>query len=254
MSNSNSPKREITPKSYEHEYSSMKKPKTRKANMLWVILDLIFIVIFNIFFFVIGGTEHITSVWMSYGFIHFAYFMLVITPFLTKKSRSSALLGFSLYSISALYFFAALAWGVAFIIIALESYAVPLLVQLSLAGIYGMLLISNMLANEKTANDEEERQPQVLYVKNATAQLKGILDKVKDGDTKRKVESAYDIMNSSPVKSHTKLAQMEQRILTLIDELEDAASKGEKQAIISSVDSLIHTVKDRNNRLRSYYR
>ena len=39
----------------------------KKKKFLWIILDLIFLVIFNMVFFVISGIVHPTSVWISYG-------------------------------------------------------------------------------------------------------------------------------------------------------------------------------------------
>jgi len=223
----------------------------KKTNVLWIILDLIFLIIFNALFFVIGGTEHNVSVWMSYGFIHFAYLMLVLTPFLIRKGKSSAVFGYSLYSISAGYFFVQLITGIIFILISAESYKATLLVQLCIAGLYGIFLIINMIANERTADAEEKRQYEISYVKNASAQLKGMLENINDKDAKKKVERVYDTVYSSPVKSHQNLAQMERNILQSINELEDAISDGNKDTIISLANSLLSAVNERNMRLRN---
>ena len=56
--------------------------------MLWMMMDLIFIIIFNAMFFILGGTDHSVSVWISYGFIHFAYLMLIVTPFFMRRGKS----------------------------------------------------------------------------------------------------------------------------------------------------------------------
>ncbi len=177
----------------------------KKVNILWIILDLIFLALFNVLFFVLGGVEHITSVWMSFAFIHFAYFMLILTPLLIRKGKSSAVFGFSLYSISSVYFFIALITGVIFILVSPESYKAALLVQLVIAGLYGVLLISNMIANEHTADAEETRQNQIAYVKDASSKLKVLLGSVNDKEAKKKVESIYDAIHSSPIKSHSNL-------------------------------------------------
>ena len=119
-----------------------------KKNFLWVILDLIFLVIFNVVFFVISGTEHPASVWISYGFIHLAYIMLLITPKLIRKSSSSSVFGFSLYSISSTYFLVEFIIGVIFIFAKPESYKVSLVVQIITFGIYAAMIISHIIANE----------------------------------------------------------------------------------------------------------
>ena len=250
MNNSNSPRNEKFPSIYE--YGPGLPPKPKKVNVLWLILYLIFLAIFNTFFFLFGETPRNASVWLSYGFVHFAYFILMATPLLTRKGKSSAVFGFALYSVSATYFIIALILGVIFILIAPESYTATLLVQLSVAGLYGVILIANMIANERTTEAEEIRQIETSYIKNAAVQLKGVLNRVKDKEAARKVEQAYDAVNSSPIKSHPNLAQMEHRVLTLIDELDDVVSKNDKPNIISAAESLLTAINERNHRLKNF--
>ena len=57
-----------------------------KTNILKVIVALIFLVLFNVLFFVLGGTEQSQVNWVSYGFIHAAYLMILITPLFETKS------------------------------------------------------------------------------------------------------------------------------------------------------------------------
>ena len=257
MDNSNSPRfdKGLSEKgrdSYRYDGNS-EVVRVEKKSALRIIMQLIFPIIFNVFFFVIGGLEHNASVWMSYGFIHFAYLMLILTPHLIRKGKNSMIFGFALHSVSAAYFFVALVSGIIFILVAQDSYTAALLVQLSIVGLYGLMIIPHMMANEHTAEADEERQNQLEYVKSAKLQLKRILDRVKEKEVKRKVEKAYDAVNSSPVKSHPNLAQMERRILTFIDELEDAVSADNNQAIIPIVDSMLSAINERNNRLKNYH-
>jgi signal transduction histidine kinase len=224
----------------------------KKTNVLWIILDLIFLVIFNVFFFVLGGVEHNVSVWISYGFIHFSYFMLLLTPLLIRKGKSSAVFGFSLYSISSLYFIIEFITGIIFILVSPDNYTAALLVQIGIAGLYGIILISHIIANEHTADVKEKRQYQVAYVKDASAKLKGLLESISDKDLKKKVERVYDAIYSSPVKSHPNLAQMEYHILESIYELEDAVSNGNKDNIISLANSLLVAVNERNMQLKTH--
>jgi hypothetical protein len=207
--------------------------------------------IFNTIFFVASGTDHAVSVWISYGFIHFAYLMLLVTPKLIRGGKSSAVFGFSLYSISSVYFLVELVIGVVFILTSPESYKAALLVQVCLAGLYGIILIANLIANEHTADAEEERQYQIDYVKKASAEIKILLDRISDKEAKKKVEKVYDALYSSPVKSHPSIAQMENRILESIDELQSAVQTGDNVSIISLADSLLGAVNERNMRLKT---
>ena len=224
----------------------------KKTNVLWIILDLIFLVIFNALFFVMGGTEHNLSVWISYGFIHFAYLLLILTPLLIRKGKSAAVFGFSLYSISSAYFLIEFVLGSIFILVASENYKSALLVQLIVAGIYGIMLISHMIANEHTADAEEKRQYEIDYVKKASARLEQMVDGVEDKTVKKKLEKVYDAIYSSPVKSHPNLHQMEMRILDEINELDDAILSGNTDTILSLANSLLRAMNERNMRLRSF--
>ncbi len=113
------------------------------------------------------------------------------------------------------------------------------------------MLIFNMIVNERTADAEEKQQYQIAYVKDASSQLKGLLDGISDKEAKKKVERVYDVVYSSRVKSHPNLAQMENRIIQSINELEDAVGVGNKEEIISLTNSLLTVVNERNMRLRA---
>jgi len=223
----------------------------KKINVLWIILDLIFLIIFNAIFFIAGGVEHLTSVWISYGFIHFAYLMLVLTPFLIRKSISSVIFGYSLYSISAAYFLIQFITGIVFIFVAPESNTAAILVPLCIAGLYGIILVSNMIANEHTANSMEARQNQIAFVKDASAKLKMLLDAVNDKEAKKQVERVYDAVYSSPVKSHHNLMEIESRILHSLNALQIEITVGKKENIITLATSLLNEVNERNARLKT---
>ena len=180
----------------------------KKTTLLWIILILVFLIVFNVVFFITDTTKSNVSVWISYGIIHFAYFMLLITPKLIRKGKSSAVFGFSLFSISATYFLAVLISGITFILIYPDKYNIALLIQLCITGLYAIILISYMIANEHTADAEENRQYQISYIKDASTRLKSLLERIIDKETKRKVEQVFDAVYSSPVRTHPDLAEI----------------------------------------------
>ena len=221
-------------------------------NLQWIILNSIFLIVFNALFFVLGGTDRNTSVWISYGFIHFAYFMLLLTPRLTRGEKSWSALGFPLYVISSVYFLVELFIGSAFILIAFENYTGTFLVQLCIAGLYGIILFANLIANERTADAVAKRQVQISYIKDASVKVKGLLERISDKETKRKVERVYDALYSSPVRSHPDLDSVEVRIERSIHELENAVSTGNRDNIVSLADSLEAAINDRNTQLKTF--
>ena len=221
-----------------------------KKRFLWIILDLVFLIVFNVVFFVAGGTKHESSVWISYGFIHFAYIMMLITPFLVKKSTNTAVLGFPLYSISSAYFLVAFIVGLIFIFTHPESYKMSLIVQVIIAGIYAIMLISNMIANEHTAESVERHEMELRYVKDASAHLKSIMDSVSDKAMRKKIERLYDLLHSSPAKSNNTVRDYELTVLDLIDVLEDSLSQGDIPAANATISKIERNASERNRQLK----
>ena len=222
----------------------------KKKNFLWIALDLVFLIVFNVVFFVAGGTSHPASVWISYAFIHFAYLMVLVTPFLIRKSSSAAIFGFSLYSISSTYFLIELVVGVVFIFLKQDSYKLALIVQVIIAGIYAVMLISHLIANESTADSVERHEQEVAYVKDAASRVKLLVGKLPDKKSNREIEKLYDLLHSSPSKSNSTVHNLEVTIVNLIEELESAISYENKEEAVKLAAEITKTVEERNRRLR----
>jgi len=224
----------------------------RKEAVLRMILKSIFLVVFNALFFTLGGTDHNATVWISYGFIHFAYFMLLLTPKLASTGHSAPVFKVPIYIMSTAYFFVELIIGSLFIVIASEGYTIPFLVQFCIAGIYGAILMVYLIADEWTGTAEKERGTQIAFIKDASLNIKGLLEKVSDKEAKKRLERVYDALYSSPVKSHPDLETEENNILQSIRELADAVSIGNNDTIIALADTLEVAVNDRNKRLETH--
>jgi len=262
----------------------------KKTNSLSTILELIFLVVFNVLFFVLGGFKHNAIVWTSYGFIHFAYLMLLLAPVLIHRGKSSAVFGFSLYLISAIYFLVEFFIGMTFILASspgsyiaellaqlspilrmffafadsyiaalrmlitfVNSFAAALSIQLSIAGLFVIVLILNLFANKHTADAEEERQHQIDYIKNASLELKLLMDSISDKETKKNIEKVYDAIYSSPVKPHfdLDLMEIENKILQSIKALKNFVSAENKETVNTLVNSLLSGINERNMRLKT---
>lgn len=222
-----------------------------KKSILWILLDLVFLAVFNTVFFVAGGKDHVASVWISYGFIHFAYLMVIATPLLIRKSSSSSIFGFSVYSVSSTYFLVEFITGLIFIFVKDESYKASLIVQIIIAGIYAIILISHLLANESTADSIEQHEEEVAYIKQAASEVKLLIDKSDSKKVNKKIEKVYDALHSSPTKSNFSVKIIEQTILGKIDELKNAVNSGDENLIVSKTKELLSDIEERNSRLRN---
>ena len=221
-----------------------------KKNVLWILLDLVFLIVFNTVFFVAGGTDHNVSVWISYGFIHLSYLLLIIAPFLIRKSSSAAVFGFSLYSISSTYFLLEFIVGVIFCLINMESYKPALIVQVIIAGFYAIMLISHLIANESTADSIEKHEIELKYVKDCSARILHLVDMVSDKKTRKKVEAVYDMIHGSPVKSNNSVRQIELDVIDQIDLLEEAVDSEDSDRITAVCKKITRLADERNRQLK----
>ena len=71
----------------------------KRINVLPLFSDLILLILFNAVFFVADGIEYTASAWISYGFIHFAYFMLILARKMAPKGNNMFILKLPLLSI-----------------------------------------------------------------------------------------------------------------------------------------------------------
>lgn len=221
-----------------------------KKSILWILLDLVFLVVFNTVFFVAAGTEHPASVWLSYGFIHFSYLMVLVTPFLIRKSSSSAVFGFSLYSISSTYFLVEFITGLVFIFLKQESVKLALIVQIIIAGVYAIILISHLIANESTADSVERHEDEVAYIKQSAAKVKSLIGKLNDKKTNKEIEILFDLLHSSPSKSNATVRSLELAIVNTIEEIEEAVSTGNNDEVVAKVGNAISLIEERNRKIR----
>ena len=221
-----------------------------KKNVLSTIVYLVFLIIFNLIFYMLGGTEHPASVWISYVFIHIAYLLLVCTTLFVRKGSNAALFGMTLNSISGVYFVVELIVGIIFIKVASESYKAPLIVQAVIASVYVVLLIANIQANDSTADSVERHELEVKYLKEAAMILKKIMGMVDDKTANKKVEKVYDLIQSSPAKSNRNVADLEFQIISEIEQLRMIASGGDAEAVGMCADKIYRLAGERNRQLK----
>lgn len=222
----------------------------KATTIITLISELIPLIIFNVIFFLFGGTEHLPSVWLSYGFMHFAYIMVVLTPLLTNKGRSAAVFSFSIYSVSTVYFIIEFIIGLIFVFIALEEILIPLVIQLIIAGIYLIILLSVISANIKTSTSEVNRNVEIVFIKSASSKLDITRMGISDVTLRRKLDNLYDLLSSSPVKSHPDVKLIEEEIISDIHMLSSLVRDGEYEKATDTISQIQNLILERNIGLR----
>jgi hypothetical protein len=187
-----------------------------KTNILWIVLCALFLVVFNLIFHLFIGNYNSSSDWISYGFIHLAYLMLLLTPLFIIRTRGISHFGFVLYSISTIYFFVTMVVGLTFILIKQESHQNALITHLIILGLYGVILLTHMIANQRTASDERLGQSDRMFIDVATFEMQNLIDEAKDHDLLKEFEKVFERIRYSPIKSSTKALPVEKEILKQI--------------------------------------
>lgn len=222
----------------------------KKTKIFWYFLDSIFLIVFNLYFFLLKGIDQPVSVWISYASIHFAYLMVLITPMFVRKGSNSADYGRPLFTITTSYFFLSLIVGVVFIVISPEIITVALLVQISIAALFAVLLLTNLIANEHTADNIERHEVELKYVKESSSKLDALLKQISDNTIRKKIEKAYDLIHSSQVKSSYNVKTVEQDVINEIDNLENALKQNNLEKIQLIVDKICNLASERNRQLK----
>jgi len=191
-----------------------------------------------------------TSVWISYVFIHFAYFLFLATPLLVRKGKADYIYGRALYPITSAYFIVELIAGVTFILIAPETVKVAIIVQVVLAAAFIAWLLVYLIADEHTAASVERHETELQYVKQSSAQLKAILQQITDKPTAKKVEQVYDLIHSSPVKSDSSVRSLEKEIISEINNLDHIVEQNNLEQISTHAYKISKLAEKRNRELK----
>ena len=221
----------------------------KKVNILWFSLNSLFLIVFNILFFMLCDVGNANaSVWVSYVFIHIAYLALLLTPFLVRKSVAETDYSRPLYTVTTSWFLTQLLVGVTLIVLSPDSTKITVSIHVVLAAIFIAWLIANLLANEKTADNVERREAELLYVKESSAKLQSVLQRITDRSTVKKVERVYDLIRSSPSKSNAGVRSLEQQV---INEIERLAGENDTEQIVSIADNIYRLAEERNRQLKT---
>lgn len=224
-----------------------------KRTTLSIILGLLFLLLFNMLFFVLRGTENNAVVWISYGFIHFAYIFVLLTPLFTTKTQREVL-NYTLWSQSVFYFIAELFVGLGFIAYTtygeLESITWPFIVQSVMCVIFLFIFLANVMANDDTNARMEQRSAIKEEIYNTAENIRPLINKAADPTVRKKVERCYDAMRYSPINSHPSIRDIEYNIRSAIDALESSIYEGTKEEQLRNAEELLGLIVERKNKLK----
>ena len=211
-----------------------------KKNIFKVLVGLIFLIAFNVLFFLLGGTERTTTEWISYGFIHFAYLCILLTPLFCKNKKGRTVLNASLYLRALIYFVIELITGITFIAVNPESIVWPSIVQGVFAATFLIMQLMSVTANEVTDESLERQSKEKIYIQELALNLREAMQGAQDTEVKKKLRGVYEVLNNASTGSCPEAEDIELQLAANVNALcMNAASFSPSQ-----IDNSIITIKE----------
>lgn len=218
-----------------------------KSKVLRVILALLFLSVFNALFFYLCGIENTTNQWITYGFIHFAYLCILITPMIEGDKKGQAVLKYNLYARAFTYFMIELAIGILLLIFNPIDYTWPLIGQSAIAFLFLVFQIAALAANDATEKSLNKQKAERIYVRTLAEQVKAILPDISDDMTKKSVVKAYEALCNSPLESFPEVKNIEEQLQSAVYSLCEAFESGNTELVIAASKSVQNKVRMRNS-------
>lgn len=214
------------------------------------MLTLVFLITFNGLFFLLSGTENPDSVWISYAFVHLAYFTMLFIPVYKTKGEASYYLTSSLYVQAINYFLLELIIGVVFIVWRLEGITWPLITQAVLWLVYMVLILGNAWANQTTAKSLQKRQQDINQYQSNRMNIKRLLAWAEDAEVKRILVTCYDKLDISSSRQTIESESLDTEIAQTIELLKLNLRSGDNRQSLDSVMNLHKLIEERKTLLK----
>lgn len=217
-----------------------------KSNFLKIIIGLVFLVLFNTCFFLLGGTEHSDSVWASFAFIHVAYLLMLTTPMMAKNKSGMVVIVASLYLRGFFFFITELLLGLIVILSNPEDIVWAVVPQAILLAIFLVLQLSSVILNDSTTESLQKQQNESRSIRLLSMQVKNNLRTVENPELKLCIEKAYDALACSSIESIPETLDSELEIQNAVQLLDAAVNENDSEKIKKEAKHILNAVRNRN--------
>ncbi len=222
---------------------------SKNNKTLATLIIVIVLVVFNVAFFTLMGFDQPANVWVSYLYIHVAFLATILTPYIITGGSQSYLFGLTLGGLTGGYMGLTFVLNLLFMATRALDTKVVFVINLVITGGFLVSLISNVMANNTTADSVARHEAEVQYIKVCSMRLKAMQTGITDPALASAVERLYDLVHSSPSKSNANVQNVELEIITKLGDLEDYVRNGNTEAALSTVATLSQLAQARNRSL-----
>ena len=221
-----------------------------KTTLIRIILTLVFLAAFNALFFLLSGTDNPTSVWVSYAYVHVAYFTLLFLPVWKTKGEAASHLSSVLYGQAITYFILELIAGVVFIIYRMESPVWSSVIQTALWLIFTVLILGNAWANQTTSQSLEKRKQELNTYQSMRMSLKRLMAKTDKPELKRLIADCSDKLEASSSRQIQESEKIDIEIEQAIASLRQSITEGDVEESTSLARQLAGLIEERKTILK----
>lgn len=221
-----------------------------KTTLIRIVFTLVFLVVFNTLFFLLSGTDNPTSVWVSYAYIHVAYFTILFLPVLKTKGDAYYYLSSVLYGQAITYFILELIAGVVFIVYRMESPVWSLVIQTALWLIFVVLILGNAWANQATAQSLEKRKQDIDAYQSMRMSLKRLMAKTDKPELKRLIADCSDKLEASSSRQTQESEKIDIEIEQAIASLRQSITGDDVEESTSLARQLAGLIEERKTILK----
>lgn len=214
---------------------------------LKILTALIFLVLFNALFFLLGGTDQCAASWISYGFITTAYLLLLATPLFAPKTKGLDVLTASLYPRAISYFIIELIVGSILIALQLENITWPLIIQSIGLAIFLVWQLMSIMANYNTEASIRKQRMESAYVKTLAMQVRSALRIMGDNPLRNSVIRCYESLNNCSVETFPEAQDAERSLRNAVEMLCNAIDDNDNAQIESNVKRVLNAIQTRND-------
>ena len=219
-----------------------------KTNIYKIIIGLLFLIVFNLLFFILGGTSHSTSEWISYGFIHGAYVLLLATPLFNGKNKAGeTVMIASLYLRALIYFVIELIVGLVFIEFNTENYFWPTMVQGLILFVFLLFQFMGVVANKASSMSLSQQKSEKDRIQQLSEKLRSAIFEVNDPKLRKDIERCYESLRNSTIQSRPDATDTELNLENAVYSLCQSVNSGDVELVKDNLKRLQTSIRDRNN-------
>lgn len=223
-----------------------------KKFFLKTVIALVFIIILDGLFFLFKDISNCPdSVLSALIGLNIAYISLFLVPICALKQNGTKVLSDTLYLIGAIYFILEFIVGITFLFWEQNSMKLPVIIQSVLFGLYIIILLGNVLANDATQKSINKQNAESDNIKAMIEQVETILYLIKDDKAYKLVTSLYEDLKVSPIRSNIDVVNIEKEISISLMQMHNLAKTEEISEVIKIAAQIKQLIAQRNFRLKN---